>query len=119
MSLIVCLAANTLAYPEGGGHLWGYLNWSLGLLGVIGGKTMRSEAAAENCGPDRVLAILGYHKVGPPSPGGWETWYYVPERVFARQLTDLRENCWEVIDLATFVAGLAAPDCLPYWAGIS
>jgi glycosyltransferase involved in cell wall biosynthesis len=31
MSLTVCLAANTLSYPEGGGHLWVYLNWALGL----------------------------------------------------------------------------------------
>jgi hypothetical protein len=27
----VCLVANTLGYPEGGGHLWVYLNWALGL----------------------------------------------------------------------------------------
>jgi hypothetical protein len=31
MSLTVCLSANTLDYPEGGGHLWVYLNWALGL----------------------------------------------------------------------------------------
>jgi hypothetical protein len=31
MSLTVCLAANTLGYPEGGGHFWVYLNWALGL----------------------------------------------------------------------------------------
>jgi hypothetical protein len=31
MSLTVCLGANTLSYPEGGGHLWVYLNWALGL----------------------------------------------------------------------------------------
>src|SRR5882724_11259347 len=27
----ICLWANTLTYPEGGGHLWVYLNWALGL----------------------------------------------------------------------------------------
>jgi hypothetical protein len=27
----VCLAADTIGYPEGGGHLWAYLNWALGL----------------------------------------------------------------------------------------
>lgn len=26
----VWLGANTLTYPEGGGHLWAYLNWALG-----------------------------------------------------------------------------------------
>ncbi|PYO54344.1 MAG: hypothetical protein DMD83_22440, partial [Candidatus Rokuibacteriota bacterium] len=34
MSLTVCLCANTLYYPEGGGHLWVYLNWALGLRGL-------------------------------------------------------------------------------------
>ena len=31
MSQTVCLAANCIGYPEGGGHLWVYLNWALGL----------------------------------------------------------------------------------------
>jgi hypothetical protein len=32
MSIKVCLSpTNTLHYPEGGGHLWVYLNWALGL----------------------------------------------------------------------------------------
>jgi len=32
MSITVCLApANTVAYPTGGGHLWVYLHWALGL----------------------------------------------------------------------------------------
>lgn len=32
MSLTICLApANTMAYPNGGGHLWVYLQWALGL----------------------------------------------------------------------------------------
>jgi hypothetical protein len=31
MSITVWLAANTLDYPQGGGHLWVYLNWALGL----------------------------------------------------------------------------------------
>lgn len=31
MSLRVCLLANTLDYPAGGGHLWVSLNWALGL----------------------------------------------------------------------------------------
>ena len=29
MSVTVWLLANTLSYPEGGGHLWVYLNWAL------------------------------------------------------------------------------------------
>jgi hypothetical protein len=32
VSTVVCLApARTLAYPQGGGHLWVYLQWALGL----------------------------------------------------------------------------------------
>jgi hypothetical protein len=32
MSLTICLApAKTIAYPNGGGHLWVYLHWALGL----------------------------------------------------------------------------------------
>src|SRR5256885_16828986 len=31
MSPTICLNANTIAYPTGGGHPWGYLNWALGL----------------------------------------------------------------------------------------
>ena len=31
MSVTVCLAAKTIGYPEGGGHMWVYLNWALGL----------------------------------------------------------------------------------------
>src|SRR5438105_3654992 len=31
MSITVCLNANTLTYPTGGGHRWVYLNWALGL----------------------------------------------------------------------------------------
>ena len=31
MTSTVCLCAETLYYPKGGGHLWVYLNWALGL----------------------------------------------------------------------------------------
>jgi len=31
MSTTVCVMADTLYYPEGGGHRWVYLNWALGL----------------------------------------------------------------------------------------
>ena len=31
MSTTVCLSANALGYPTGGGHLWVYLNWAMGL----------------------------------------------------------------------------------------
>jgi hypothetical protein len=35
MSVTVCIApAKTLDYPNGGGHLWAFLNWALGLRAV-------------------------------------------------------------------------------------
>jgi hypothetical protein len=48
MSITVCLSTNqTLNYPQGGGHLWVYLNWALGLraLGceVIWLETLSNE----------------------------------------------------------------------------
>lgn len=59
------------------------------------------------------IAILGYHKVGPPAPGGWETWFYVPEAVFAEQLAALRDGGWQPLDIATFRRGLTEPELLP------
>jgi peptidoglycan/xylan/chitin deacetylase (PgdA/CDA1 family) len=59
------------------------------------------------------VAILGFHKIGEPPPGGWETWFYIPEETFAGYLDDLREGGWHVIGLAAFLRGLAEPDSLP------
>lgn len=59
------------------------------------------------------VAILSYHKVGPPAPGGWETWFYVPEAVFAEQLAELHDGGWKPVDMATFLQGLAEPELLP------
>ena len=64
------------------------------------------------------VAILGYHKIGAPAPGGWETWYYVPEPVFGEQLAVLRDGGWQPVDLATFVRGLAEPTELPEQAAL-
>jgi hypothetical protein len=40
---------------------------------------------------DRILAILGYHKIDEP-PGWVENGYYMPEESFIVQLNYLREN---------------------------
>jgi|SRR5215208_2069547 len=66
----------------------------------------------------RTLAILGFHKIGEPPPDGWETWFYIPEATFVEQLSFLREDGWQVIDLASFLKGLAAPNSLPEWAAL-
>ena len=59
------------------------------------------------------VAVLSYHKIGPPAPSGWETWFYIPEAVFANQLTALRDGGWQPVDLATFLQGLTEPERLP------
>ncbi len=52
MNFKVCLSADTIGYPEGGGNLWAYLNWALGLraLGceVIWLETMEPETSADD-----------------------------------------------------------------------
>jgi peptidoglycan/xylan/chitin deacetylase (PgdA/CDA1 family) len=59
------------------------------------------------------LAILSYHKVGEPAPGGWETWYYVPRETFGRQLAQLREGGWEPVDVGRVLGALAGVEPLP------
>lgn len=56
-----------------------------------------------------LLAILAFHKVGEPSPGGWETWFYTAESEFLGYLSALRDGGWRVIDVATFLRGVADP----------
>jgi peptidoglycan/xylan/chitin deacetylase (PgdA/CDA1 family) len=64
-------------------------------------------------GGHKTLAILGYHKIGEPAPGGWKSWFYIPEAIFAQQLSYLHESGWQVIDAATALRGLAEPEALP------
>jgi peptidoglycan/xylan/chitin deacetylase (PgdA/CDA1 family) len=59
------------------------------------------------------LAILGFHKIGPPSPEAWETWFYIPEATFSGYLAYLRQDGWQVIDLPGLLRGLAEPESLP------
>ena len=68
---------------------------------------------------DRNLAILGYHKIGEPPPsGGWQTWFYIPEGIFASHLSYLRKQGWEVIDLFALLGGITAPESLPERAAL-
>ena len=65
----------------------------------------------------RTLAILGFHKIGP-APDGWETWFYVPQATFVSYLDYLKEDGWQVLDVAAFLRGLAEPDSLPQRAAL-
>jgi len=77
------------------------------------GNSVVSEQARH-----RWLAILAFHRIGEPSPGAWESWYYVPEPTFIDYLQYLREEAWQVIDLMRFVQGLETPDSLPERAAV-
>src|SRR5206468_4584841 len=69
MSLTVLFLANTLSYPQGGGHLWAYLNWALGLRalgcqviwleGVVPGTPTR-KVQANIAALKRSLAPYGF-----------------------------------------------------------
>jgi len=52
MSPTVCILANTIGYPEGGGHAWAYLNWALGLreagCRVLWLESVKPETPAES-----------------------------------------------------------------------
>jgi peptidoglycan/xylan/chitin deacetylase (PgdA/CDA1 family) len=60
----------------------------------------------------KTLAVLAYHKIGEPS-GDPKNWWYVREQVFEAHLELLRESGWSVLDLDTFLSGLAEPTALP------
>jgi hypothetical protein len=74
VSITVCLFANTISYPEGGGHLWVYLNWALGLRAAgckviwAEGVSVPPDSAAEAVqaqvgGLKRRLAPYGFEDV--------------------------------------------------------
>ena len=62
---------------------------------------------------DKRLAVLAYHKIGEPSPDGWDTWYYIPEATFVEQIKFVCDSEWSVIDLTTFLIGLDRPETMP------
>jgi len=71
------------------------------------------ECSADAQPGEQVLAILGFHNIGGPPAGDWDTWFYVSEATFGGLLGRIQENAWRVIDLPTFLVGLAAPASLP------
>lgn len=81
-------------------------------------RPLHSDRYAESRAPERVLAVLAYHKVGEPPLGGWETWYHVPEALFVAQLRHLVNTGWEVIDLDRFRTGLTNTETLPRRAAL-
>ncbi len=56
MSITVWLAAKTLDYPQGGGHMWVYLNWALGLR-ALGCQVVWLEAVDPQMSVHEVQAL--------------------------------------------------------------
>jgi hypothetical protein len=62
MSVTVCLSTNTtLNYPQGGGHLWVFLNWALGLR-ALGCEVIWLEKVSDK---ERVAALGRRRGLGP------------------------------------------------------
>ena len=57
MSTTVCLNANTLAYPTGGGHRWVFLNWAMGLR-ANGCRVIWMEGAVPSWGTARTRELI-------------------------------------------------------------
>ena len=59
----VCLLAQTLGYPEGGGHFWCYYNWALGFA-AAGFRVIWLEPVAEKLRPPDALrrAVLALRR---------------------------------------------------------
>src|SRR5712671_1341564 len=57
MSLRICLGAASLGYPEGGGHLWVYLNWTLGLR-ALGCEVVWLEAVDPTLSVQQASALF-------------------------------------------------------------
>jgi hypothetical protein len=61
MSITVCLSTNqALNYPQGGGHLWVYLNWALGLR-ALGCKVIWLETVSNE---ESISALKSRRKYG-------------------------------------------------------
>jgi hypothetical protein len=58
ISTTVCLSANALGYTTGGGHLWVYLNWALGLR-ALGCQVVWLEAFDPDLPAHEVRAYAG------------------------------------------------------------
>src|SRR5262249_40952526 len=72
-----------------------------------------ARSAPEPDGRRHELAVLGFHKIGPPSAGAFDTWFYIPARVFEVQLRSIDEAGWRVISAQQFLDGLIRPEALP------
>ena len=61
MSLRVCLISNAVDYPEGGGHIWEYLNWGLGFC-AAGCELFWLEMISANANPEEMRQMIAVLK---------------------------------------------------------
>jgi peptidoglycan/xylan/chitin deacetylase (PgdA/CDA1 family) len=59
------------------------------------------------------VAVLAFHKIGPPPPGQPSSWFYISQAVFENLLAWLQTNSWRVISQEEFLHGLDVPGRLP------
>jgi hypothetical protein len=57
VSTTVCITANTIQYPEGGGHLWVHLNWALGLR-ALGCRVLWLEPIPPEIPREQALGLV-------------------------------------------------------------
>ena len=96
MSLKVCLGARCLYYPNGGGHLWVYLNWALGLQS-LGCEVVWLEGVDSRTNKEQLIQLVESlkQKLAP---------YGLDEKValctWKGEPFSLNEKHWNLIDSA-------------------
>ena len=68
--------------------------------------TDRSAPAGGSDQDPKIVAVLGYHKIGSPPRGTWTTWNYVPVERFRTHLRTIRDSGWDVLDVARHIVGI-------------
>src|SRR5258708_2050888 len=59
------------------------------------------------------IAIISYHKIGPPAARGGDTWYHIPGEASTEPLRLLTHLGYASIALSTFYHGVDNPAALP------
>ena len=98
MSLTVCLLANTLSYPNGGGHLWVYLNWALGLR-ALGCDVIWLEAADPHA-PSQQIRTWATNLRHHLEPYGMGTRVALCSWTHEPLVRDVAESCLDVMAAA-------------------
>ncbi len=62
---------------------------------------------------EQKVVVLAYHKIGQPPANGWDTWNYIAEDIFERQLEEVRDADYSVISIHDFMNGLEGKTELP------